>query len=162
MRSLNKVTLIGNATKDPELRYTPQGTAVCTFSVATNREWTDSAGQKKEEATFHRIVVWSKLAEIISQYLKKSSKVYLEGRISNRQWKDPQGETHYATEIVADEIILLDNRKTDQADESAVEAPPEPEPVPVPEPTEEVKPKTEDKVVKPVKEEEVNEEDIPF
>jgi single-strand DNA-binding protein len=154
MRSLNKVTIIGNTTKDPELRYTPQGTAVCTFSVATNREWTDSAGQKKEEATFHRVVAWSKLAEIISQYLKKGSKVYLEGRISNRQWKDPQGETRYATEIVADEVILLDNKRTEGEVEVAVEAPPEPESVP--EPVVEPEVKSEKKVVK----EET--EDIPF
>jgi len=152
MRNLNKVMLIGNATKDPELRYTPQGTAVCTFNVATNREWKDSTGQTKSEATFHRITAWSKLAEIISQYLKKGSKVYLEGRLSNRSWKDPQGQDHYITEIVADELILLDNKRTGQQPASEpVVTPPEPEqaePEP-PEPGEKGK-------------EDINPDDIPF
>jgi len=155
MRNLNKVMLIGNATKDPELRYTPQGTAVCTFNVATNREWKDSTGQTKSEATFHRITAWSKLAEIISQYLKKGSKVYLEGRLSNRSWKDPQGQDHYVTEIVADELILLDNRRTVQQPVSTQveETSPEPEPVEPepPEPNENEKSK-----------EDVNPDDIPF
>lgn len=115
MKNLNKATLIGNVVKDPELKYTPQGTAVVSFSVATNRDWKDAAGAKKEEATFHRVTAWSKLAEIISQYVVKGSKVYLEGRISNRTWKDQAtGVDHYMTEIVADELILLDNKKTGQ------------------------------------------------
>jgi single-strand DNA-binding protein len=114
MKNLNKATLIGNVVKDPELKYTPQGTAVVSFSVATNRDWKDAAGAKKEEATFHRVTAWSKLAEIISQYVVKGSKVYLEGRISNRTWKDKDGADHYMTEIVADELILLDNKKTGQ------------------------------------------------
>ena len=163
MRSLNKVTLIGNATKDPELRYTPQGTAVCTFSIATNREWTDSSGQKKEEATFHRIVAWSKLAEIISQYLKKGSKVYLEGRISNRTWQDQQNVTHYATEIVADELILLDNKRTDQQQQQQVdvpvEVPPEPEATPEPAP---VEPEPKVKSEKKVKTKKDEDEEMPF
>jgi len=150
MRSLNKVMLIGNAVKDPELKYTPQGTAVCSFSVATNREWKDSTGQKKEEATFHRVIAWGKLGEIISQYLTKGSKVYLEGRLSNRQWKDQAGVDHYMTEIVADELILLDNKKTVQQIVAPVEVPPEPEPK-EPEPPENIK-GTED----------VNPDDIPF
>jgi len=114
MKNLNKATLIGNVVKDPELKYTPQGTAVVSFSVATNRDWKDASGVKKEEATFHRVTAWSKLAEIISQYVVKGSKVYLEGRISNRTWKDQAGADHYMTEIVADELILLDNKKTNQ------------------------------------------------
>lgn len=114
MKNLNKATLIGNVVKDPELKYTPQGTAVVSFSVATNRDWKDANGDKKEEATFHRLVAWSKLAEIISQYVVKGSKVYVEGRISNRTWKDQEGADHYITEIVADELILLDNKKTGQ------------------------------------------------
>ncbi|MFA5460422.1 MAG: single-stranded DNA-binding protein [Candidatus Paceibacterota bacterium] len=115
MKNLNKATLIGNVVKDPELKYTPQGTAVVSFSVATNRDWKDTNGDKKEEATFHRLVAWSKLAEIISQYVVKGSKVYVEGRISNRTWKDQAtGVDHYMTEIVADELILLDNKKTGQ------------------------------------------------
>lgn len=129
MRSLNKVQLIGNAVKDPELKYTPSGTAIVSFSVATNREWKDSTGQAKSEATFHRVVAWSKLAEIINQYVKKGSKVFVEGRLNNKSWKDQQGAMHYMTEIVADELILLDNKKaTEQtAMEATGEQPPEPQ-----------------------------------
>jgi len=129
MKCLNKVMLIGNATKDPELRYTPQGIAVCSFTIATNREWKDSSGQIKSEATFHRVIAWSKLAEIISQYLTKGSKAYVEGRLSNRSWKDQQGQIHYITEIVADELILLDSKKTiQQSAQVVMDNPPEPEP----------------------------------
>jgi single-strand DNA-binding protein len=153
MRSLNKVMLIGNATKDPELRYTPQGTAVCSFSVATNREWKNSTGEVKSEATFSRVIAWSKLGEIISQYVKRGSKVYLEGRLSNRQWKDQAGVDHYMTEIVADELILLDNKKVEQQATVAETHPVEPEP---PEPEIEVtEPKGDAK-------EDVNPDDIPF
>ena len=81
-RSLNKVMLIGNLTRDPEMRYTPQGTAVCTFGVATNRSWTTESGEKKEDAEFHNVVAWNKLAEICTQLLKKGRKVYVEGRLS--------------------------------------------------------------------------------
>ncbi len=157
MRSLNKVSLIGNATRDPELKYTPQGTAVCTFSIATNREWKDSTGQKKDEATFHRIVAWSKLAEIISQYLKRGSKCYIEGRLSNRSWKDQQGVMHYITEIVADELILLDNKGTGQQPVEEVETPPEPEQQPEVE-----KQEVEDKPADIKEEDIVNPDDIPF
>lgn len=153
MRSLNKVSLIGNVTKLPELRYTPQGTAVCSFSIATNREWKDSTGQKKEEATFHRIIAWSKLAEIIAQYVVKGSKVYLEGRLSNRTWKDQQNVDHYMTEVVADELILLDNRKAGQTAVTVQE-----EEVPEPEAVEPVnEPKPDEKST-----EDVNPDDIPF
>ena len=136
-RSLNKVMLIGNVVKDPELRYTPQGTAVCTFTVAVNREWKDSTGQKKTEATFIRAIAWSKLAEIISQYMIKGGKVYVEGRLSNRTWKDKQGIDHYMTEIVTDELILLDNKKGTRQQTTTIneniETPPEPEPTLQPE-----------------------------
>lgn len=134
MRSVNKVILIGNCTKDPELRYTPSGTAVCAFTVATNREWKDSNGQEKSEAMFHRIIAWSKLGEIIAQYVTKGSKVYLEGRLSNRTWKDQQQVQHSITEVVADELVMLDNKKTG-VQPVAVDQPPEPEPSqPDPEP----------------------------
>ena len=90
-RSLNKVMLIGNLTRDPEMRYTPQGAAVCTFGVATNRSWTTESGEKKEDAEFHNIVAWNKLAEICSQLLKKGRKVYVEGRLSTRSWQGQDG-----------------------------------------------------------------------
>jgi len=120
-RSLNKVLLIGNLTRDAELKYTPNGSAVCQFSVATNREWKDSQGQEKSETMFHRIVAWSKLAEIIPQFTMKGSKVFVEGRIVNRTWKDKAGVDHYITEIVANEVIVLDNKKRIQQSEDTPE-----------------------------------------
>lgn len=110
-RSLNKVTLIGNLTRDPELRYTPQGTAVCTFGVATNRQWTTEAGEKKEDAEFHRVVAWNKLAEICSQLLTKGRKVYVEGRLQTRSWTGQDGNQRTSTEIVINDMIILDSRR---------------------------------------------------
>ena len=109
-KSLNKVQLIGNLTRDPELRYTPQGTAVCTFSVATNRQWTTETGEKKDEADFHRIVAWAKLAEICSQLLAKGRKVFVEGRLQTRGWEGQDGVKRQTTEIVINDMILLDSR----------------------------------------------------
>lgn len=110
-RSLNRVTLIGNLTRDPELKYTPTGSAVCTFGMATNREWTDSSGQKQEGAEFHRIVAWGKLAEICSQLLQKGRKVFVEGRLQTRQWKTQDGSDKQITEIVIEEMMALDAPK---------------------------------------------------
>lgn len=110
-RSLNKVQLIGNLTRDPELRYTPAGTAVCSFSIATNRAWTTQTGEKKEEADFHRIVAWNKLAEICSQFLAKGRKVYVEGRLSTRSWQAQDGTQRSTTEVVASDMIILDSRR---------------------------------------------------
>ena len=110
VRSLNKVTLIGNLTRDPELRYTPNGTAVCSFGVATNRSWTTEAGEKKEETEFHRIVSWNKLAELCSQLLSKGRKVYVEGRLQTRSWTGQDGTQRQTTEIVIDDMIILDSR----------------------------------------------------
>lgn len=108
-RSLNMVQLIGNLTRDPELRYTPNGTAVATMGLATNRSWTtqDGGGQRQEETTYHRIVVWSKLAEICGQYLKKGSKAYVAGRLQNRKWTTKEGQERETVEIVADQVIIL-------------------------------------------------------
>lgn len=109
-RSVNKVILIGNLTRDPELRYTPQGTPVCSFGLATNREWSVE-GVKKEAADFHNIVAWNKLAELCSQLLSKGSKVYVEGRLQTRDWMDNDGNKRYKTEVVIDEMIVLVSRK---------------------------------------------------
>lgn len=111
-RSLNRVTLIGNLTRDPELKYTPQGTAVCTFSIATNREWTDSSGQKQEGVEFHRIVAWGKLGEICSQLLVKGQKAFVEGRLQTRAWKTQEGTDRQVTEVVIEEMIALGTPKT--------------------------------------------------
>lgn len=99
--------MIGNLTRDPELRYTPSGTAVTTFSVATNRQWKTESGDQKDEAEFHRIVAWDKLAEICSQFLKKGRQVYVEGRLQTRRWQDKEGQDRTTTEIVISEMILL-------------------------------------------------------
>lgn len=106
-RSLNKVLLIGNLTADPELRYTPQGTAVATFSVATNRNWTDQAGQPQEAVEFTRCVAWAKLAEACSQILKKGRKVYVEGRLQTREWEAQDKTKRRTTEVVIDNMIAL-------------------------------------------------------
>lgn len=105
---LNKAMIIGRLTKDPESRTTPQGTSVATFSVATNFVWTDGSGQKQEKVEYHDVVVWRKLAEICSQYLKKGSKVFLEGRLETRNWEGQDGVRRYRTEIIADNLIMLD------------------------------------------------------
>src|ERR1035437_5301563 len=121
-RSLNRVQLIGNLTRDPELRYTPQGTAVCSFSVATNRNWTTDTGEKKDEVEFHRILAWAKLAELCSQFLVKGRKVFVEGRLTTRSWTAQDGTQKQTTEIVISDMILLDSRKTgEQAEGSAPE-----------------------------------------
>ena len=128
-KSLNKAQLIGNLVKDPELKYTPQGTAVCNFSVATNRTWKNAQGEAQEEATFHRIVAWAKLAELCAQLLFKGRKVFIEGRISNRNWDDKDGQRHYMTEIVATDFLLLDSKRKEEGVGTAKpseSAPPEP------------------------------------
>lgn len=116
-RSLNLVQLIGNLTKDPELRYTPQGTAVATFGLATNRYWTTDSGEKKEDTEFHRIVAWNKLAELCSQLLSKGRKVYVSGRISTRTWTGQDGQQRTTTEIVIDDMMILDSKRTEQQQE---------------------------------------------
>src|SRR6266567_3509134 len=106
-KSLNRVQLIGNLTRDPELRYTPNGNAVCTFGLATNRSWTTDSGEKREETDFHRIVAWNKLAELCSQFLVKGGKVYVEGRLSTRSWTGQDGQQRSTTEVIIDDMILL-------------------------------------------------------
>ncbi len=109
--SLNKVMLIGNLTRDPELRYTPSGAAVCTFGIATNRYYVASDGNKKEETEFIKIVSWNKLAELCSQLLSKGRKVYVEGRLQTRSWETPDGQTKQTTEVVIDDMRILDSRR---------------------------------------------------
>jgi single-strand DNA-binding protein len=120
-RSLNRVQLIGNLTRDPELRYTPQGTAVCSFSIATNRSWTTDSGEKKDEADFHRIVAWNKLAELCSQFLAKGRKVYVEGRLTTRNWTGQDGVQKSTTEVIISDMILLDSAGKPSAEKIAEE-----------------------------------------
>ena len=114
-RSLNKVMLIGNLGKDPELRYTTSGVAVATFSLATNEQWKDQDGNQQERTEWHNIVAWKKLAEICGEWLKKGKKIYVEGRIQTRSYDDKNtGAKKYVTEIVADNIIMLDSKPTSE------------------------------------------------
>lgn len=108
MMSLNRAQLIGNLTRDPELRTTPQGTSVCSLGLATNRVYTDAQGQKQEQVEFHNIVAWAKLAEICGQYLAKGRRVFIEGRLQTREWTGQDGVKRRSTEIVAEEMIMLD------------------------------------------------------
>lgn len=109
-RSVNKVILVGNLTRDPELRYTPQGHAVCTFGIATNREWVTN-GEKQESADFHNVVAWNKLGELCSQLLGKGDKTYVEGRLQTRSWDGEDGKKRYKTEVVIDEMVVLSSKK---------------------------------------------------
>jgi single-strand DNA-binding protein len=105
---LNKVQLIGRLTRDPEIKTTPSGQNVATFSVATSRSWKDQqSGEKKSVTEFHNIVAWRKLADIVGQYMKKGKQVYIEGYLQTRSWDDPTGSKKYRTEIVADNMIML-------------------------------------------------------
>lgn len=108
---LNRATIIGRVTRDPEMRTTPSGQTVTTLSVATNRAWTDNAGVKQERSEFHNCVLWGKLAEIASQYVTKGRRVYVEGRIETRDWTGQDGVKRYRTEIVAENMIMLDGPK---------------------------------------------------
>jgi single-strand DNA-binding protein len=164
-RSLNRVQLIGNLTRDPELRYTPNGTAVCSFGMATNRSWKTDAGEKHDEAEFHNIVSWNKLAELCSQFLVKGRKVYVEGRLSTRTWTGQDGAQRNRTEIVISDMILLDsNRGTAGATavpaEQAEETKTEEKPKEKIEAKKEVKVKKEAVTEPPT--EEVVPDDIPF
>ena len=108
MYSLNRATILGNVTRDPEVKQTATGQSVCNFGVATNRAWTDPAGVKQEQAEFHQVVAWGKLADICGQYMTKGKKVYVEGRLQTREWQAQDGSKRNRTEIVADNVILLD------------------------------------------------------
>lgn len=111
MASVNKVIVLGNLARDPEIRYTTSGTAVVSVSVATNRSWKDKqSGEKQEEVEFHRIVAYDRLAEIIGEYCAKGKPVYIEGRLKTRKWQDKDGKDVYTTEIVAESLQLLGGR----------------------------------------------------
>lgn len=143
--NLNKVMLIGNVTRDPEIKKIPSGQSVVALGLATNRRWTDKAGQKQEQVEYHNIVAWNKLADIIGQYVKKGSKIYIEGRLQTRSWDDQSGTKKYKTEIVADNLIMLDKAG---AAGGAASSPAASQEATQPEPTQ--------------SEPEINVEDIPF
>lgn len=110
-RGLNKVMIIGRLGRDPEMRYTPNGRPVTAFSVAVNRSWTVGDGDKREETEWFNVVAWGNLAEICKQHLRKGQTVYVEGRLQTRGWEDPEGKKHYRTEIVANEMIILGDKR---------------------------------------------------
>ncbi len=118
--SVNKVILVGHLGQDPELKYTPSGAAVTNFTLATNETWKDTDGNRQERTEWHRIVMWRRLAEIAGEYLKKGSKVYIEGRLQTRSWEDKDGNKRYMTEVVADNMTMLDTKGTSEK----AEAPP--------------------------------------
>lgn len=112
MASVNKVILIGNLGRDPEVRYSPEGAAICNVSIATTSSWKDKAsGEKREETEWHRVVFYNRLAEIVGEYLKKGRSIYVEGRLKTRKWQDKEtGADRYSTEIVADQMQMLGGR----------------------------------------------------
>lgn len=155
-RSLNRIVLIGNLTRDPELKYTPVGTAICTFSIATNRSWISSDGQAKEEVQYHRVVAWQKLAELCGKLLNKGRKVFAEGRMTYRTFTGKDGIQRTIAEIVLNDFIVFgegrkmtDTVSTDKKVEAATE-------------NEEASVKHEEAKSETSKEETVNPDDIPF
>jgi single-strand DNA-binding protein len=111
-RGLNKVMIIGNLGRDPEMRYTPSGRPVTSFNVATTRSWTSYDGERREETEWFNVVAWGPLAEICNTHLSKGQQVYVEGRLQTRGWEDQSGKRHYRTELVAQEMIILGDRQT--------------------------------------------------
>ena len=112
MASVNKVILIGNLGRDPEVRYAPSGSAICNVAIATSRSWKDkTSGERQEETEWHRVVFYDRLAEIAGEYLKKGKSVYIEGRLKTRKWTDKDGAEKYTTEIVADNMQMLGGRE---------------------------------------------------
>jgi single-strand DNA-binding protein len=111
MASVNKVILIGNLGRDPEVRYAPSGAAICNATIATSRQWKDkTSGERQEETEWHRVVFYDRLAEIAGEYLKKGKSVYIEGRLKTRKWTDKEGVEKYTTEIIADQMQMLGSR----------------------------------------------------
>lgn len=161
-RSLNRVTLIGNLTRDPELKYTPQGTAVCSFAVATNRSWITATGDIKEDVQYHRLVAWQKLAELCGKLLSKGKRVYLEGRIIYRSYVGKDGTQRNITEIVLDDFVLLDTARRTTETSSPPHHAPMPQHTsdkPAPSVTTDQK---ETKVDDSVRDEKIEPDDIPF
>ncbi len=156
--SLNRAQVIGNLTRDPELRQTPNGTSVCSFSIATNSRWKNNDGEWQDRAEFHNIVCWGKLAEIAGQYAKKGGKMYIDGRLQTRDWTGDDGVKRYRTEIVAENLILLDSRGGGGGAPAIAER----EPGGISEKSEIRSEKTEEKNVEKKKEEEITVDDLPF
>lgn len=131
MKGVNKVILVGSLGQDPEVKYTPSGTAITNISVATSESWTDKqSGQKQEKTEWHRVVFFNRLAEIAGEYLRKGTKVYIEGSLRTRKWQDQQGQDRYTTEIVASEMQMLSWKQDGQQAAPRSNAAPTPPPTP--------------------------------
>jgi single-strand DNA-binding protein len=149
---LNRATIIGNVTRDPEVRTTTTGQSVASFGVATNMVWTDAQGQKQQRAEFHNIVAWGKLADICKQYLSKGKKIYIEGRLQTREWETPDAQKRTRTEIVAENMIMLDRGGAPSQGGSSMNSGPSYQAMPASAPA----------VDKGVGDQEIRIEDIPF
>ena len=119
MPSVNKVILMGNLGRDPEVRFMPNGDAVCNFSIATTDTWKDKAGERQEKTEWHNIVMYRRLAEIAGEYLKKGRPVYIEGRLQTRKWQTKEGQDRYSTEIIADSMQMLGGRDSSSPQENS-------------------------------------------
>ena len=159
-RSINKVVLLGNLTRDPEVKYTPSGAAVCSFGLATNRTWTTAEGQTKEDTQFHRITAWNKLAELCGKLLSKGKKVYLEGRLAYRSYTGKDGQQKSITEIIMDDFIVFSSAKAAGETEHEHEDAPAPTADHAHDPVEEEA--VSEKEVSSSKSEVINPDDIPF
>jgi len=148
MYSLNRSQLLGNVTRDPEVRQTSGGQTVASFSIATNRVWTDKSGQRQEKADFHNVVVWGRLAEICQQYVKKGRKIYVEGRMQTRDWEGEDGVKRYRSEIVVENLILLDRTGAPSGENANFQR--------------EANPAAVKPAAAPAKEEEMSLDDLPF
>lgn len=125
MRGINKVILVGNLGRDPEVRYTKDGQAVATLNLATTEQWNDKSGQRQEKTEWHRVVLWGKLAEIAKEYLTKGRQVYIEGRLQTRSWDDREGKKHYTTEVKGDQMLMLGGRADGGGPKEAAPPPPD-------------------------------------
>ena len=150
MKDLNMVFLMGNLTRDPELRYTPNGQAVANFTVATNRVWKDAEGEQKDSAEFTDIVVWGKIAENVTSYLKKGRRVHVIGRLQTRSWEAQDGSKKYKTEVIATDVTFLDRKDSGGSFEGVDTA------------SEDDSDQVKSKEKTESKEEEINIDDIPF
>lgn len=167
MLNLNKVMIIGNLTKDPEMRYTPNGAAVTSFAVATNRRWTGQDGNATEEVEYHDVTAWGKLAEIATQVLRKGAPAYVEGRLRTRSWEGQDGVKRYKTEVVADNLIALSSKGsssdyTPPTQDNPVEEISKPAKKAGKEDLSSVASAKDDKAEAPADSEEIDIEDIPF
>ena len=133
MAGVNKVILLGNLGRDPEVRYTPSGAAVANFTIATSEEWRDKdSGEKQERTEWHRVVAWRRLGEICGEYLHKGSQVYIEGRLQTKSWEDREGNKRYTTEIVAQNMQMLGSPRKEGKTKSVEERYPDEEPISIP------------------------------